>query len=156
MKLPPLRPLSVAHIDFQAIRSRWVTFCGAQSPSLMDRLFLGIQIICGKAQAPASLYGGVGFQNKAVHKCARNHINQNLRCWADSLPLLHRLMDPWFGFNVQAVCLFDDWFCLIEKIDQRPGPWQRFLNLPRLCFAEPDACPMSTMSQCFNIASPCS
>jgi hypothetical protein len=25
---------------------------------------------------------------------------------------------------------------LLEKIDQRLGPWQRFLNLPKLCFAE--------------------
>jgi hypothetical protein len=66
----------------------------------------------------------------------RDHINQNLRCGADSLPLFHGLIDQWLGFDVQAVCLFDDRLCLIEKIDQRPGPWQRFLNLLKLCFAE--------------------
>ena len=29
----------MAQIDFQVIRPRWVRFCGAQPPSLMDRLF---------------------------------------------------------------------------------------------------------------------
>src|ERR1700693_3075501 len=66
----------------------------------------------------------------------RDHINQDLRCGADRLPLFHGLIDQRLGFNVQAVRLFDDRLCLIEKIDQRPGPWQRFLNLLKLCFAE--------------------
>ena len=66
----------------------------------------------------------------------RDHINQNLRCGADSLPLFHGLIDQWLGFDVQALRLFDDRLCLIEKIDQRLGPWQCFLNLPKLRFAE--------------------
>ncbi len=66
----------------------------------------------------------------------RDHINHYLRCGADSLPFFHGLIDQWLGFNVQAVRLFDDRLCLIEKIDQRPRPWQRFLNLLKLCFAE--------------------
>src|ERR1700685_107774 len=66
----------------------------------------------------------------------RNHIDQNLCCGPNSLPLFHGLIDQWLSFNVQTVRLFDDWLCLIEQIDQRPGPWQRFLNLPKLCFAE--------------------
>src|SRR5271163_3781603 len=66
----------------------------------------------------------------------RDHVNQDLSCGADSLPLFHGLIDQWLGFDVQAVRLFDDWLCLIEKIDQRFGPRQCFLNLPKLCFAE--------------------
>ena len=66
----------------------------------------------------------------------RDHINQDLRCRADSLPLFHGLIDQWLGFNVQAVRLFDDRSCLIEKIDQRSGRWQRFLNLLKLWVAE--------------------
>ena len=49
----------------------------------------------------------------------RNHINQDLRRGADSLPLFHGLIDQWLGFNVQAVRLFDDRLCLLQKIDQR-------------------------------------
>ncbi len=45
----------------------------------------------------------------------RDHINQNLRCGGDGLPLFHGLIDQWLGFNVQAVRLFDDRLCLIEK-----------------------------------------
>ena len=66
----------------------------------------------------------------------RDHINQDLRCRADSLPLFHGLIDQWLGINIQAVRLFDDRLCLIEKIDQLLGSWQCFLNLPKLCFAE--------------------
>jgi hypothetical protein len=50
----------------------------------------------------------------------RDHINQNLRCGADCLPLFIGLIDQWLGFKVQTVRLFDDRLCLIEKIDQ---PW---------------------------------
>ena len=66
----------------------------------------------------------------------RDHIDQYLRCRADSLPLFHGLIDQRLGFNVQVMRLFDDRLCLIEKIDQRPRPWQSFLNLLKLCFAE--------------------
>jgi hypothetical protein len=66
----------------------------------------------------------------------RDHINQDLRCRADSLPLFRGSIDQWLGFNVQAVRLFDDRLCLLQEIDQRPGPWQRFLNLLKLWFAE--------------------
>jgi len=34
------------------------------------------------------------------------------------------------------VRLFDNRLCPIEKVYQRLGPWQRFLNLPELCIAE--------------------
>ena len=66
----------------------------------------------------------------------RDHINQDLRCGADCLPLFHRLIDQWLGFNVKAVRLFNDRLCLIEKIDQFLRSWQCFLNLPKLCFAK--------------------
>jgi hypothetical protein len=66
----------------------------------------------------------------------RDHIDHYLRCRADSLPLFHGLIDQRLGFNVQVMRLFDDRLCLIEKIDQRPRPWQSFLNLLKLCFAE--------------------
>ena len=66
----------------------------------------------------------------------RNHIDQNLRCRADRLPLLLRLIDQRFGFSVQVLRLFDDWSCSIEKIDQRLGRWQGFLNLFKLCVAK--------------------
>lgn len=66
----------------------------------------------------------------------RNHIDQNLRCRADRLPLPLRLIDQRFGFSVQVLRLFDDWSCSIEKIDQRLGRWQGFLNLFKLCVAK--------------------
>ena len=47
----------------------------------------------------------------------RDHINQDLRRGADSLPLFHGLIDQWLGFNVQAVRLFDDRLCLVKEID---------------------------------------
>ena len=47
----------------------------------------------------------------------RDQIYQDLRCGADSLPLFHGLIDQWLGFDVQALRLFDNWLCLIEKID---------------------------------------
>src|SRR6266404_9185107 len=66
----------------------------------------------------------------------RNHFDQSLRGWADRLPLLLRLIDKRFGFSVQALRLFDDRSCSVEKIDQRLGRWQGFLNLFKLCFAK--------------------
>jgi hypothetical protein len=54
----------------------------------------------------------------------RNHIDQNLRRGAYRLPLLLCLLDYRFGFSVQALRLFDDRSCSIEKIDQRFGRWQ--------------------------------
>jgi hypothetical protein len=66
----------------------------------------------------------------------RNHIDQNLRCRADSLPLLLRLIDQRFGFSVQVLRLFDDRSCSIKKIDQPLGRWQGFLNLFKLCVAK--------------------
>jgi hypothetical protein len=66
----------------------------------------------------------------------RNHIDQNLRRRADRLPLLLRFIDQRFGFSVQILCLFDDRLCSIEKIDQRLGCWQGFLNLFKLCIAK--------------------
>ena len=52
----------------------------------------------------------------------RYHIDQDLRCRTDSLQILR---------------LFDDRSCSIEKIDQRLGCWQGFLNLFKLCVAKP-------------------
>ena len=66
----------------------------------------------------------------------RNHIDQDLRCRADSLPLLLRFIDQRLGFSVQILRLFDDRSCSIEEIDQRLGRWQGFLNLFKLCVAK--------------------
>src|SRR6516164_1700893 len=66
----------------------------------------------------------------------RNHIDQNLRCGADRLPLLLRLIDQRFGFSVKVLGLFDDRSCSIEKIEQRLARWQGLLNLFKLCLAE--------------------
>src|SRR5215831_10160199 len=66
----------------------------------------------------------------------RNHIDQNLRCGADRLPLLLRLIDQRFGFSIKALCLFDDRSCSIEKIEQSLARWQGLLNLFKLCVAE--------------------
>src|SRR6516225_6768513 len=66
----------------------------------------------------------------------RYHIDQDLRCRADSLPLLLRFIDQWFGFSVQILRLFDDQSCSIEKINQRLGCWQGFLNLFKLRVAK--------------------
>src|SRR6516162_5892977 len=66
----------------------------------------------------------------------RDHIDQNLRCGADRLPLLLSLIDERLGFSIQALRLFDHRLRPIEKIDQRLGRWQRFLNLPELCITE--------------------
>src|ERR1700739_2222617 len=66
----------------------------------------------------------------------RNHLDQNLRCWADRLPLLLRFIDQRCGFSIEALCLFDDRLCSIEKIDQRFGRWQRSLHLFELCIAK--------------------
>src|SRR5262245_57904840 len=66
----------------------------------------------------------------------RNHIDQNLRCGADRVPLLLRLIDQRLGFSIQASPLFDDRSCPVEKIDQRLGCRQGFLNLFNLCFAK--------------------
>jgi hypothetical protein len=46
------------------------------------------------------------------------------------------LIDQRLGFDVQALRLFDDRSRSIEKIDQRLGRGQRFLNLFKLCFAK--------------------
>src|SRR5258708_10898996 len=66
----------------------------------------------------------------------RNHVDQNLRGRADRLPLLLRLIDQRFAFSVQALRLFDDRLCSIEKIEQRLGRWQGFLDLLELCVAK--------------------
>src|SRR5262249_46498416 len=66
----------------------------------------------------------------------RNHVDQDLRCRADSLPLSLRFIDQRFGFSVQILRLFDDRSCSMEKIDQRLGRWQGFLNLLKLCVAK--------------------
>ena len=66
----------------------------------------------------------------------RNHLEQNLRGRADRLPLLLGFIDQRFGFSVQAVRLFDDRLCSIEKIDQHLGGRQGFLNLLELCVAK--------------------
>jgi len=52
------------------------------------------------------------------------------------LPLPLRFIDQRFGFSVQILRLFDDRSCSIEKIDQRLGRWQGFLNLLKLCVAK--------------------
>jgi hypothetical protein len=59
-----------------------------------------------------------------------------LRGGADRLPLFLGLIDERFSFSVQALRLFDHRLGPIEKINQRLGRWQRFLNLPELCIAE--------------------
>src|SRR5215831_18741375 len=66
----------------------------------------------------------------------RDYIDQNLRCGADRLPLLLGLIDERLSFSVQALRLFDNRLRPIEKINQRLGRWQRFLNLPELCITE--------------------
>src|SRR5215831_2607674 len=66
----------------------------------------------------------------------RDHIDQNLRCGADRLPLLLGFIDERLGFSIQALRLFDNRLRPIEKIDQRLGRWQRLLDLPELCIAE--------------------
>ena len=66
----------------------------------------------------------------------RDHIDQDLRCGADRLPLLLCLIDERLSFSVQALRLFDNRLGPIEKINQRLGRWQRFLNLPELCITE--------------------
>ena len=52
------------------------------------------------------------------------------------LPLPLRFIDQRFGFSVQILRLFDDRSCSIEKIDQRLGRRQGFLNLLKLCVAQ--------------------
>ncbi|HEX8809300.1 MAG TPA: hypothetical protein VF760_09925 [Xanthobacteraceae bacterium] len=66
----------------------------------------------------------------------RDHIDQNLRCRANRLPLLLSFIDERLGFSIQALRLFDHWLRPIEKIDQRLGRWQRLLDLPELCLTE--------------------
>jgi hypothetical protein len=66
----------------------------------------------------------------------RNHVDQNLCCRADSLPLLFRFLDQRFGFSVQIFGLLDDRSSSIEKINQRLGRWQGFLNLLKLFVAK--------------------
>ena len=66
----------------------------------------------------------------------RNQIDQNLRCRTDRLPLFLRLIDQRFGFSVEVLRLFDDRSCFTEKVDQRLGRWQGFLNLFKLWVAE--------------------
>src|SRR5262249_8095119 len=66
----------------------------------------------------------------------RNDIDQNLRCRADSLPLLFCFIDQRFGFSIQFFRLFDDRSCSIEKVDQPLGCWQGFLDLLKLCVAK--------------------
>src|SRR6516164_8842297 len=66
----------------------------------------------------------------------RDHVDQNLRCGGDRLPLLLGLIDERLGFSIQALCLFDHRLCPIEKIDQRLGRRQRCLDLPELCITE--------------------
>ena len=66
----------------------------------------------------------------------RDQIDQNLRCGADCLPLLLSLIDQRLSFSVQVLRLFNNRLCPIEKINQRLGRWQRFLNLPELCITE--------------------
>ena len=66
----------------------------------------------------------------------RDHVDQNLRCGADRLPLLLSFIDERLGFSVQALRLFDNRLRPIEKIDQRLGRWQRLLDLPELCITE--------------------
>src|SRR5262249_37599489 len=51
-------------------------------------------------------------------------------------PLLLRFIDQRFGFSVQILRLFDDRSCSIEKVDQRLGRGQGFLNLFKLCVAK--------------------
>jgi hypothetical protein len=53
-----------------------------------------------------------------------------------SLPFLLCFIDQRFGFSVQALRLFDDWSCSIEKIEQSLRCWQGFLNFLELCFAQ--------------------
>src|SRR4051794_11302361 len=53
----------------------------------------------------------------------RDHIDQNLRCGPDRLPLLLSLIDERLSFSVQALRLFDNRLGPIEKIDQRLGRW---------------------------------
>ena len=64
----------------------------------------------------------------------RDHIDQNLRCGADRLPLLLSLIDERLSFSVQALRLFDNRLGPIEKINQRLR--QRFLNLSGLHISE--------------------
>jgi len=66
----------------------------------------------------------------------RDHIDQNLRCGADRLPLLLSLIDERLSFSVQALRLVDNRLSPIEKINQCLGRWPRFLNLPQLCITE--------------------
>src|SRR6516164_3216955 len=66
----------------------------------------------------------------------RDHVDQNLCCGADRLPLLLGLLDQRLGFSIQALRLFDHRLRPIEKIDQRLGRRQRCLDLPELCIAE--------------------
>src|SRR5215831_547089 len=84
----------------------------------------------------------------------RNHFDQDLRCRADGLPLLLRLIDQRFGFRIQALRLFDDRLCSIEKIEQRLGRRQGFLNLFELGIDKIEMWPTSSMSQCSNIVYP--
>jgi hypothetical protein len=66
----------------------------------------------------------------------RDHIDQNLRCGADRLPLLLSLIDERLSFSVQALRLFDNRLGPFEKINQRLRRWQRFLNLSELYISE--------------------
>src|SRR5262245_66447710 len=67
----------------------------------------------------------------------RDHIDQNLRCRADRLPLLLSLIDQRLSFSVQALRLFDNRLCPIKMVNQRLGCWLRFLNFPEFCITEP-------------------
>src|SRR5262249_23870298 len=66
----------------------------------------------------------------------RNHVDQNLRRGSDRLPLRLSLIDQWCCFSVQALRLFDERSGPLEKIDQRLGRRQRFLDLPQLRVVE--------------------
>src|SRR5262249_54929310 len=71
----------------------------------------------------------------------RNHVDQNLCRGSDRMPLLLSLIDQRFRISVQALRLFDDRSCPMEKIDQRLGRWQGFLDLPELCVVKAGGVP---------------
>src|SRR6516162_780059 len=66
----------------------------------------------------------------------RDHIDQNLGCRTDRLPLPFSFIDQRFGFGVQVLRLFDDRSCPMQQIDERLGCWQGLLDLFKLCLVK--------------------
>jgi hypothetical protein len=66
----------------------------------------------------------------------RDHIDQNLRCGADCLPLLLSLIDQRLSFSVQVLRLLDNRLCPLRRSISALVAGNDFFNLPELCITE--------------------